>query len=327
MPVLRHRTLALGLLGLLLPTPAFAQNTATLRGTVVDEQGQPVPDVKLEIEYKGESRQKIVKTAVTDKKGAYIRVGLPSGNWKLTFTKEGFTPRGMETYLSGGGLSELPPVTLQAAAPKPAAGAAGAAPDLPGAAGAGKEVEATYAKAMAALKAGSDAEAEALLKQVVEAAPGAAAAHYNLGYLYMKRKDNADAEAEFRKVIELRPQDASAYLILAPLLGEANRAEEALTILQQAAPSFPENGKFQFALGVAAMNVGNEAVAEPAFTKTVELDPSLVEARFYLGSLAVGHNKVPEAIAQLERYLAEAPEGAPNKPAARKLVDALKARK
>src|SRR5713101_63793 len=62
------------LLVALLATPAaHAQlnNASAVRGQVKDAQGLPIPGVSVELEFKGESRVKIVKKTVTDKKGGY----------------------------------------------------------------------------------------------------------------------------------------------------------------------------------------------------------------------------------------------------------------
>lgn len=312
----------------LLPALARAQSS-TVRGSVVDEQGRPIPDVQVEMEFLGDSRQKVVKKMTTDKKGVYLRAGVTSGRWRITFAKEGFKTRGMESDFSSGLLSEVPPVTLpaaaQAAPAAPAATGSAPAPEAPPS-GASADVAATYAKAVAAFTAGQDAEAEALFKQVIEKAPGAGPAHYSLGLLAMKRKDLPAAETEFRKDIELRPQEPRAYIALATLLGASRRPDEALALLQGVAGSFGENAAFQFTLGVAAMNAGRDAEARPVFERCAQLDPSNAEAQYYLGTLAMGRDEIPAATSHLQKYLELAPEG-PNAGVATKLLEALKTRK
>jgi tetratricopeptide (TPR) repeat protein len=302
--------------------------TATLRGSVVDEQGRPLAGVKVEMEYKGESRQKIVRSVTTDKKGGYVRVGLASGPWTLTFSQEGFHSVRTSTDLSSGGVSELPPVVLRPAAPAvagptPAAAAEPAGPRAERA----KELSETYHRALEALKADHEIEAEALFREVLAAAPAVAEAHYNLGYLASKRGDGAAAEAEFRKAIELQPKASDSYVALAVLLGQTGRGEEALRLLQDAAGDFAADGRFQFALGAAAFNLGRGAEAEVAFGRAAELDAGNVEVHFFLGSLALGRNDVPAALAHLEKYVVAAPEGSPNMAAAKGLLQALKKRK
>jgi len=67
-----HGVLAalLGCAAVLVFSPtAQAQIGSSMRGTVVDVNGLPIPEVKAEFVYKGESRVPIVKMATTDKKG------------------------------------------------------------------------------------------------------------------------------------------------------------------------------------------------------------------------------------------------------------------
>src|SRR5260370_14581673 len=113
----RARTL-MGLVGcaLAVSAPVAHAQVATVRGKGVDEVSSHVPDVKIEMEFKGESRQKIVKTVVTDKKGGFVRSGLASGPYKFTFAKDGYKPYSMEVSISLGGFSEIPDVVLHAGA-------------------------------------------------------------------------------------------------------------------------------------------------------------------------------------------------------------------
>ena len=80
----------IGLAVLSLGGGAEAQIGSMMRGTVTTTDGQPLPDVNVEFVFKGESRVPIVKKTKTDKKGQYARVGLQTGEWAVTFTKEGF---------------------------------------------------------------------------------------------------------------------------------------------------------------------------------------------------------------------------------------------
>src|SRR6185503_5498203 len=80
-----------------LAVPGWTQRTmAGVRGKVTDEKGAPIADVKIDMEFLGESRQKITKSLVTDKKGGFVRMGVPDGRWKFTFAKEGYKTYMME---------------------------------------------------------------------------------------------------------------------------------------------------------------------------------------------------------------------------------------
>jgi tetratricopeptide (TPR) repeat protein len=318
---------------LAVPAAALAQlDAAQIRGSVVDAEGQPLADVEVEMTFKGESRTKIVKTATTNKKGNFVRVGMKGGNWSLVFKKDGFKTAGIDTYLSIGGLSEIPPVTLEVAAPDPAAPAAAAeaqaAKDAAAAqaasAGKAKELGEAYGLALAMLQAGKNAEAEAAFKMLVAELPNLAEAHYNLGYLALQRNAHAEAEAAFRRTIELQPASAEARIALARLLVTQGKGEEALTLLKEKAAENTENGRYQYALGATAFDLGRNAEAEPAFQKAAALDPSNAESLFFLGSIALGSSDVPGAIKQLQKFVAAAPATSPNLETAKALLATLK---
>lgn len=318
---------------LAVPPPASAQLDASqVRGSVVDAQGQPLADVAVEMEFKGESRQKIVKTAKTDKKGGFVRVGMKYGDWTLTFRKDGFKTVGLNTYLSLGGLSEIPPVTMEAAAADPAAQAAAASAALAAeaakaaaaSASEAKRLGEAYALALSTMQAGHNAEAEAQFKAVVAELPNLAEAHYNLGYLAVLRDAPAEAEAAFRKTIELQPASGEARIALARLLVSQGKGDEALALLKEKAADHAADGRYQYALGATAFDLGKNAEAEPAFLKAVELDPANSESLFFLGSIALGSNDVPGAVKHLQKFVSVAPPTSPNLETAKALLATLK---
>ena len=305
-------------------TPARAQVGSTMRGMVTTADGQPLPDVNVEFVFKGESRTKIVKSAKSDKRGQYVRVGLQSGEWQVTFTKAGYEDHTIHTWLSGDALSEVPPVALaQAAAGRKTATSADEAEALRKEREKEKQLGATYAAALEALRANDAPKAQQLLQQVIAESPAIAEAHYNLGYSYMLQNKAEEAEASFRKAIEVNPSKDDAYIGLATLLGAKGKGQEAFDLLDGIKALFSTDARLQFALGIAASNLGKDEDASAAFAKSLELDPKNVEASYYLGTLAVAKD-VPKAIGYLEAYVAGAPADAPNRATATALLEALK---
>jgi Tfp pilus assembly protein PilF len=292
---------------------AEAQVGSQMRGKVVDVDGQPIPDVKAEFIFRGESRVPIVKVGKTDKKGQYVRVGLQSGNWEITFTKEGFKPRTINTYLSGDALSETPPVTMDRAA----AGSAAKEQQRM------KELGAVYKTALEAMTAGDHAKAEAGFKEVLAANPNIPEAHHNLGYVYMLQNKGDEAEASFRKAIEIDPNKGDSYLAVATLLGAKGQVSEAFDLLSGVALLFGQDPKFQFTFGVAASNAAKDDVALTAFNKVLELEPTNIDCLFYLGTLATSRNDIPAATDYLRKYVAGAAADALNVPTAKALLEAL----
>ena len=310
---------------------AQLNNAAAVRGQVKDDQGQPLAGVTVELEFKGESRVKILKKAVTDKKGGYIYSGLLPGAWTFHFTKAGYKTAQLNTNISLGGISDIEAVTMSAAGADALGG--GGTPSAGPSAGPGvsadksKELAAKYTAAIAAMKAGAPAEAETLLKELIAVVPGFAPAHQALGSVYAGRGDTAGAEAEYRKLVELDSGTAVSHLVLANFLTTVGRNEEAFKALQDAAPKFPQDALLQFALGATAFNLGKSDEAQAAFLKAIELDPTSAEPNFYLGSLAVSANDVPKAVAYFEKYVRLAHANAPTLVAAKALLETLQKKK
>ena len=338
---------------LLVPSPASAA-VSGFRGIVVDEQGQPVVDVDVEIQFLGSPKR--TYHVKTNKKGGFVRIGLDEGSYKIFLTKEGYKKGGLDVpWLSLGGLSDLcsnnpgkdqpcEPLILKKAevaiaiggvpaVPAPAAGESGGAP-AGGAAGSATataeeaaKLGAAYAQAVEAIKTSQWDAAEAALKEVLAKIPDQSVVHFNLGHVYRQKKDYPAAEAEFRKVTELEPTKPDAFVAMAALYEAQGRGAEAVDFLQKNALSFEQDAKYQIALGATAMNQGHEKEAEAAFSKAVALDPSNVEVQYFLASLALNRNELDDAIAHLEKYIAEAPAASPNVETAKGLLTALQAKK
>ena len=322
----RAKTLSLPLcLGLFALAPAAQAQLATVRGKVVDEGGKPLPEVKIEMEFKGESRQKIVKTVVTDKKGGFVRAGLSAGPYVMTFTKDGYKPYGMEISISLGGFSEIPDVVMHgadaaAATATPAAGAEAVLPPDADSAKAGQ----AYATAVEAVMAGRLEEAEGLFKEVLGKFPDLAGAHYNLGYVYQLRKDWKSAETEYQRVTELQPEKSDAFIALTAIRELDGRGPEAVDAMLRAAPAFPQDARFLYALGITCVNAGRSAEGADAFRKLQAVDPANTEPYFHLGTIAVGENRVADAISQLEKYVSMTGQDPHNLETAKRLLEVLK---
>jgi tetratricopeptide (TPR) repeat protein len=305
--------------GLLLTAEAgWAQSTGAVRGRVVDEKGQALPDAVVSLDYQGGVTRKF--DTKTNKKGEFTQVGLVPGGYRITANKEGYVGTYLDTRVSLGEPMQLPDLKLTTKAAAQAA--AGGEAEKANAA-----LRELFAKANQLSQEGKSDEAIAAYTEVLAKNPQIAEAHYNIGYLKGQKKDWPGAEAAYLKALEVRPGYGEAISALARVYQESGQAAKATELLTKAATDNPKDAKVQFNLGVFYLNSGKAEEAMASFLKAGEADPANAEVYYYLGTLYVGQNKIPESIASLEKYLSMNPTNTQNIATAQGLLAALKPKK
>jgi tetratricopeptide (TPR) repeat protein len=309
---MRRALIAAGVLLALavLAPPATAQSGGA-RGKVVDQEGQPLEDAAVVIEYlDGVTRNYEVRT---NEKGEYIQVGLSPGGYRISASKEGYQSQSLDTRIGLGSITEIDPfelLTAQAAAAQPGS--------------IQQEIRGKFSEGVKLIEAGQLAEAEAAFKEVLDMQPGIPEVHRNLGYIYAQQKDWAKAEAAFLAALDLRPGEPDFVAALARVYKQSGQDEKAMELLSQAAEDNPADASAQFNRGIFLLSEGRNEEAEAAFEATLAADPSVAEAHYHLGTLLVGQGKVPEAIQHLEAYVASNPENKQYLATAQGLLEALK---
>lgn len=294
----------------LLAAPAQAQ-TGTARGKVLDLQGQPIPDVKILIEFQGGITRKF--ETKTNKKGEYMQVGMQPGPYRITASKEGLQPAVSDVRISLGDPTQIPDFKLATMAQASA---------QPGSAAA--ELRSSFQKAVELQSAGQLDEAEAAYKAILEMAPDIPEVYQNLGSIYGLKKDFAAAEAAFLKALALRPDSADISTQLAKLYQDNGQPDKAMAIMEKSAGANPADAKAQFNRGIFLLNAYKNEEAIAAFEAAVKADPGMTEAYYRLGALMVNQGKIPEAIQHLEKYLSLNPTDAQNVATAQGLLKAMK---
>lgn len=303
-----------GVFGLaFLASLAFAADTGIVRGKVVDEKGQPIPEAQILMESQAGSGQKFSQKA--NKKGEYIQVGVKTGLWRITASKEGYGGQFAEVSVGIGAEARVPDLKLVAG---------GGAGKSKGSA----ELQEAYEKANALVAASDFDGAIAGLNEILAKGPGKPeVVHTRLGQIYLKKNELPAAEEAFKKALELKPGHLDAIRGLSDTYIKMRRASDATALFAQYTSENPEDVEGQFLYGFVLFNTGNQAEAETAFAKVMELDPTNNSVHFYMGMILVGKNKVPEAIASLEKYLASNPTDPTSIETAKGLIAALKPKK
>ena len=276
--------------------PAAAQSV--IRGRVVDQGGKPVEGAVVAIEATESNRRAQVKT---NRNGEYMQIGLPSGRYNVTATKDNLKAVQQAT-ISQGNPTEL---NFQLS---PQSGL------TPEQVKQNQETQALAQSAIDAMRAGRDEEAIKLFNDLVVKVPTCSDCYYNLGVAHSKRQEFAEAEAAFLKATELAPSSADAYTGLANVYNAQKKFDQA----QQASAKAAElagaaggggNAEALYNQGVILWNAGKFAEAKEQFEKAVQADPKLAMAYYQLGMANLNLGQIPAARQAFEGYLKAEPNG------------------
>jgi len=303
----------------LLATLAFALPAAAqglVQGVVTDAQGQPIDGASVVIEAEGTNRHFDMKT---NKKGEFMQIGLSSGAYKVTATKDKLTAS-QSVRISQGRPANAKLVLGAAAAGGPGEAAAATA------------LRKVLDEAVAATNAGKFDDAIAGFTKAAELQPTCFACFYNIGYAHAQKKDYDNAESNYKKAIELKADYADAYAGLASLYNAQRKFDLAaaasakaseLSSTLGAAGGAAGGADALFNQGVVLWNGGKIADAKKAFEGAIQANPNHAEAHYQLGMALVNEGNLAGATTEFETYLKLAPEG-PNAATAKGLVAQLK---
>jgi predicted O-linked N-acetylglucosamine transferase (SPINDLY family) len=211
-----------------------------------------------------------------------------------------------------------------------------------GTASANDAADRLIARGNEAEKDGKLSEACELYRKAVQAAPGYAKAHLNLGIGLEAAGDVEGAIGRYEAALGIDAADAYANYNLANLLyarGDLARAEPLLKAALESKPDFPEAqvvlsnvhdargdlsaaiGALEAALkkrpdyagawnnyGVVLSKLGRLAEAETALRRVTEIDPGFVPAHFLLGNILVERGQLADALAPYRRAIELRPD-------------------
>jgi tetratricopeptide (TPR) repeat protein len=297
-----------------LASPVFAQGNS-VKGVVRDDKGQPVEGATIQITMADTGRKFQTKS---DRRGAYIQIGLASGSYEVTATKDKLVSAPAKATVRAGGPAEIDLVIgVSAAAASADAAARGAA------------LKSLFEEGNTLSQAGKHDEAIVKFNEGIKINPNCFSCYNAVGNAYMLKKDYPQAEAALQKSVELKADDAEVYNLLANLYNAQRKFTEAAAASKKAtelsassAGGGAGNPDVTYNQGVILFNAGKVGEAKPLFEQVLKSNPNHAEAHYMLGMSIVGENPAA-AVSEFETYLKLSPSG-PNAPMAKQFVDALK---
>lgn len=325
----RSRRLRVGLLSAwLLALALAAQNptTGALVGTVLDEEGQPLPGATVIIRS---LEHNLEWQTLTDKDGKFYQGGLRPGRYLLILLRDRqvlWSAPATLTPLMAVLAVDIDLKKLREAAEQ----AQRLDPELERQLQADRErrtreqrLENLYVLGARYLEEGQPEEALKQYQAALEMEPNRHVLYGLLGAAAAAAGHRDDALRYYRRAVELEPGEAAHHNNLGALLVEEGQLEEALVQFQQAAQLDPGGAAtYEFNRGAALLNAGHPGEALAPLREATRRNPTLAVAHYFLGLASLrtsprrttetGGERVeprPGTVEAFQRYLELAPDG------------------
>ncbi len=155
---------------------------------------------------------------------------------------------------------------------------------------------------------GDMAQAEAVLRETLEAAETDSHLLAGLTQVLLTQGRSEEAEQLLRGLAEQRPEDVGVKTLLAQYLLMVGRPEEALPLAEEAGELAPESAGVVETLGRVQLAAGDEAAAVGSFERLTSLRPESADAHFLLARARTETGDVEAGMDALDRVLDLAPD-------------------
>ena len=288
---------------------SFAQQPrgdGRITGKVTDEQGQPLADVAVRATKKESAGQPPLQSK-SNNKGEWTLAQLAAGEWTIEFSKDGFQSQKGTVTLDDTG--NVPRVDVKLAKP---------------AADPNAEIQAELKRADTMLRANQFAEARKVYEDLLVKFPSIHQLHRFLAAAYAGEKNYPKAIEELKLVLEKEPTNVDVKILMAELLMEQGSKAEGVALLQSVDLTQVKDPLPFINAGINLINDGKPEDAITFLTKLSDAFPKQNEIYYYRGRAYLAAKKMPEAKADMEKFVAGAPPDARELPDAKKILEQLK---
>jgi predicted Zn-dependent protease len=303
----RMAVVLIGVLVLSAVTPAQDRGKTRAQGKVVDEQGQPLGDVIVAAVMNG--MDKPFQQTKSNNKGEWRVDNLAAGKWKFYFGgKQGLEEKSVDMEVGESGTVNVPEVKLSKPVDHDAV------------------ISGEIQKAAELMKGNKPAEArkiyEDLLAKYPQAqAPFRAQVYGAIAQTYVAENNAAGAAEQLKKATEADPSNTDLQVVYGEMLMQANdpaqkaQGEKLLLGIDMSKVKDP----FPYMnVVISQINAQRPEEALALLDKLMTQFPTDTTLYYYRGRANLAAKKLPEAKADLEKFVAAAP------PSARELADAKK---
>ena len=306
----RMAMMLVGVLALSVVTAAQSKGKTKAQGKVVNEAGQPLGDVIVAAVMEG--MDKPFQQAKTNNKGEWSVQNLVAGKWKFFFGgKQGLEEKSVDAAVGESGTVTVPDVTLAKPVDHDAV------------------INAEIQKAADLMQTRQPAEArkvyQALLDKYPQAQPAFRAQVMGaVAQTYMAENQGPQAIEQLKKATEADPSNVDLQLAYGEILMQANQRAEGEKVLLSLDLSKVKDPFPYMNIIIGKINDQKADEALELIAKLMAQFPTENALYYYRGRANLAAKKMPEAKADLEKFVAAAPATARELPDAKKILEQMK---
>jgi tetratricopeptide (TPR) repeat protein len=306
----RMAMVVVGVLALSVVTAAQSRGKTKAQGKVLDGAGQPLGDVIVAAVMEG--MDKPFQQAKTNNKGEWSVQNLAAGKWKFFFGgKEGLEEKTVDMAVGESGTVTVPDVTLGKPVDHDAV------------------ISAEIQKAADLMQTRQPAEARKVYQSLIEKYPQAQPAFRAqvlgaVAQTYMAENQAPQAIEQLKKATETDPGNVDLQLAYGEILMQANQRAEGEKVLLSLDLSKVKDPFPFMNIIIGKINDQKADEALDLIGKLMTQFPTENTLYYYRGRANLAAKKMPEAKADLEKFVAAAPPTARELPDAKKILEQMK---
>lgn len=306
----RMAMMLVGVLALSVVTAAQSKGKTKAQGKVVDEAGQPLGDVIVAAVMEGQDKP--FQQAKTNNKGEWSVQNLVAGKWKFYFGgKQGLEEKSVDAEVGESGTVTVPEVKLAKPVDHDAV------------------INAEIQKAADLMQTRQPAEArkvyQALLDKYPQAQPAFRAQVMGaVAQTYMAENQAPQAIEQLKKATEADPSNVDLQLAYGEILMQANQRAEGEKVLLSLDFTKVKDPFPYMNIIIGKINDQKADEALELIAKLMTQFPTENALYYYRGRANLAAKKMPEAKADLEKFVAAAPATARELPDAKKILEQMK---
>lgn len=276
--------------------PAAAQRgIGRMLGMVIDSDGNPLEGVR--VEAVNPSATPNTRRGESGAGGRWIIGGFSLGDWKFTFSKEGYISYEITIPVSVANRNPDVEVTLN-----PIPTDAGAI--MAGASSVRREL---FAEASQLYDAGDYAGAIDKWQEFLVANPTLHPIYGNIGNAYRDLGDVEKAREAYDVLLAAEPDNTMANYNVGEMLVESGDIEGAMGYFEAVIENAPDDPAVYYNVAELYFSQREMDSAINYYKRALEVDPSYLSAHMQLGFAYVNAGDIPNAILAFEKYVEIAP--------------------